>query len=66
MARRASSGVNTGALIIGAIVFILILGGGYWFLNRKPSGFDAPELDIEQALPMNVHQGLLTVRLHLV
>ena len=50
MARRASSGINTGALIIGAIVFILILGGGYWFLNRKPSGFDAPELDIEQAL----------------
>ncbi|HAN82661.1 MAG: hypothetical protein L7U83_10050 [Akkermansiaceae bacterium] len=50
MARRASSGVNTGALIIGAIVFILVLGGGYWFLNRKPSGFDAPELDIEQAL----------------
>ena len=50
MARRASSGVNTGALIIGAIVFIIILGGGYWFLNRKPSGFDAPELDIEQAL----------------
>ena len=50
MARRASSGVNTGALIIGAIVFILILGGGYWFLNRKTSGFDAPELDIEQAL----------------
>ena len=50
MARRASSGVNTGALIIGAIVFILILGGGYWFLNRKPSCFDAPELDIEQAL----------------
>jgi hypothetical protein len=50
MARRASSGVNTGALIIGAIVFILILGGGYWFLNREPSGFDAPELDIEQAL----------------
>ncbi|MDA7532006.1 hypothetical protein OAH33_01215 [bacterium] len=50
MARRASSGVNTGALIIGAIVFILILGGGYWFLNRKPSGFDAPVLDIEQAL----------------
>lgn len=50
MARRASSGINTGALIIGAIVFILILGGGYWFLNREPSGFDAPELDIEQAL----------------
>ena len=50
MARRASSGVNTGALIIGAIVFILILGGGYWFLNREQSGFDAPELDIEQAL----------------
>ncbi|MDA7917788.1 hypothetical protein N9B74_01890 [bacterium] len=50
MARRASSGVNTQALIIGAVILLLVLGGGYWFLNRKPSGFDAPELDIEQAL----------------
>ncbi|MGC6466955.1 MAG: hypothetical protein ACON38_11540 [Akkermansiaceae bacterium] len=50
MARRASSGVNTQALIIGAVVILLVLGGGYWFLNRKPSGFDAPPLDIEQAV----------------
>jgi hypothetical protein len=50
MARRASSGVNTQALIIGVVILVLVLGGGYWFLNRKPSGFDAPELDIEQAL----------------
>ena len=50
MARRASSGVNAQTLIIGAVVFILVLGGGYWFLNRKPSGFDAPPLSIEQAL----------------
>ena len=45
MARRASSGVNTQALLIGAIALILILGVGYWFVNRKPSGFDAPVLD---------------------
>jgi len=50
MARRASSGVNTQALLIGAVVLILVLGGGYWLLNRKPSGFDAPSLDIEQAV----------------
>ncbi|YCM42118.1 hypothetical protein V2O64_12475 [Verrucomicrobiaceae bacterium 227] len=50
MARRASSGVNPQALLIGAVVFILVLGGGYWFLNRSPSGFDAPPLNIEQAL----------------
>lgn len=50
MARRASSGVNTQALLIGAVVLILVLGGGYWFLNRKPAGFDAPPLDIEQAM----------------
>jgi len=45
MARRASSGVNTQALLIGAFVLIIVLGGGYWFINRKPSGFDAPVLD---------------------
>ena len=50
MARRASSGVNSQALIIGAILLALVLGAGYWFVNQKPSGFDAPELDIEQAL----------------
>jgi hypothetical protein len=50
MARRASSGVNIQALLIGAVVLILALGGGYWLLNRKPSGFDAPSLDIEQAV----------------
>jgi hypothetical protein len=53
MARRASSGVNTQALIIGVVFLVLVFGGGYWFLNRKPSGFDAPELDIEQALGNN-------------
>ena len=62
MARRASSGVNTQALLVGAVVLILFLGGGYWFLNRKPSGFDAPPLDIEQdvensrSLSGNVYQ----------
>ena len=45
MARRASSGVNTQALLIGAGVFALVLGGGYWFVNRAPAGFDAPPLD---------------------
>jgi len=44
MARRASSGVNTQALLIGAIVLIIILGGGYWFIiNQKRSGI--PVLD---------------------
>lgn len=46
MARRASSGVNTQALIIGIIAFLLILAGGYWFITKKPAGFDAPELNI--------------------
>ena len=50
MARRASSGVNIQALLIGAVVLILALGGGYWFLTRKPTGFDAPKLDMVQAL----------------
>lgn len=50
MARRASSGVNSQALIIGFVFLLLVLGGAYWFVNRTPSGFDAPELDIEQAL----------------
>jgi hypothetical protein len=45
MARRASSGVNTQALLIGALILIVVLGGGYWFINRKPPGFDAPVLD---------------------
>ena len=45
MARRASSGVNVQALLIGALILVVVLGGGYWFLNRKPSGFDAPVLD---------------------
>jgi len=50
MARRASSGVSTQALLIGAVILLLVLGGGFWLLNRKPSGFDAPPLDIEQAV----------------
>lgn len=48
MARRASSGVNPQALLIGAVLFILVLGGGYWFLNRSPSAFDAPVLDLQR------------------
>ncbi|MFT6863902.1 MAG: hypothetical protein ACJAVK_002464 [Akkermansiaceae bacterium] len=50
MARRASSGVNTQALIIGVVILVLVLGVGYWLLNRPSSGFDAPELDMEQAM----------------
>lgn len=50
MARRASSGVNTQALIIGVVILLLVLGGGYWFLNRPSARFDAPELDMEQAM----------------
>ncbi len=50
MARRASSGVNTQALIIGVVILVLVLGGGYWFINRPSSGFDAPKLDMEQAM----------------
>ena len=50
MARRASSGVNTQALIMGVVVLIVILGGAFWFLNRGSSNFDAPELDVDQAL----------------
>lgn len=50
MARRASSGVNTQALIIGVVILVLVLGGGFWFLNRPSSDFDAPDLDMEQAM----------------
>ena len=46
MARRASSGVNSQAPLAGGAALALVLGGGYWFLNRTPSGFDAPEFDI--------------------
>ena len=46
MARRASSGVNPQALLIGAALIILVLGGGYWFINRSSAGFDAPPLDL--------------------
>jgi hypothetical protein len=48
MARRASSGVNTQALLIGAAVLALVLGGGFWFINRQPTGFDAPLVDISR------------------
>jgi hypothetical protein len=44
MARRASSGVNLKAVLIGIGIFVLLLGGGYFVLNRKDS-FDAPELN---------------------
>ena len=50
MARRASSGVNLQAVLIGVGILVLLLGGGYFVLNSKSSAFDAPELDIEQAL----------------
>ena len=46
MARRASSGVNTQALLIGGAILALVLGGGFWFLNRSPANFDAPPLDM--------------------
>lgn len=49
MARRASSGVNTQGLLIGALILILVLGGGYWFLNRAPSAFDAALLPAQDA-----------------
>ena len=46
MARRASSGVNTQALLIGAAILALVLGSGYWFVNRAPADFDAPLVDL--------------------
>ncbi len=45
MARRASSGVNSQALLVGVII-ILILSGGYWFLNREPEGFKAETVNV--------------------
>lgn len=48
MARRASSGVNTQALLIGAAILALVLGGGYWFINRAPADFDAPSVDLSR------------------
>lgn len=50
MARRASSGVNLQAVLIGIGILALLLGAGYFVLNQKSSGFDDPVLDIEQAL----------------
>lgn len=49
MARRASSGVNTQGLLIGAVILIFALGGGYWFINKKPKAFDAPTLAVQDA-----------------
>lgn len=49
MARRASSGVNTQGLIIGAVIFILALAGAYWFLNKKPSAFEEPMVSVRDA-----------------
>jgi len=50
MARRASSGINTQTLLLGLILISVLLGSGYWLLTRKPKGFDAPVLEIAQAL----------------
>ena len=44
MPRRASSGVNLQAVLIGIGVLALLLGGGYYVLNRKDT-FTAPDLD---------------------
>lgn len=44
MARRASSGVNLKAVLIGIVIVVLLIVGGYLVLNRKDS-FDAPELN---------------------
>lgn len=44
MARRASSGVNIKAVLIGVGILTLILGIGYFVLNRR-DGFTAPELN---------------------
>lgn len=49
MARRASSGVNTQGLIIGAVILILALAGAYWFLNKKPSAFEEPMVSVRDA-----------------
>jgi len=50
MARRASSGVNTQALLTGAVILILAIGGGYWFLTKKPEGFKAEAVNMDQYL----------------
>ncbi len=50
MARRASSGVNTKALLSGAGALVLLLGGAFWFINRDTSGFDAPPLSISREI----------------
>ncbi len=49
MARRASSGVNTQGLLIGALILLVLLGGAYWFLNRQPSAFDAKPVSVGHA-----------------
>jgi hypothetical protein len=49
MARRASSGVNTQGLLIGALILVVVLSGAYWVLNRSPSAFDAKPVNVTQA-----------------
>ena len=70
MARRASSGVNLQAVLIGIGILAPVPGGGYFVLNQKSAGFDDPELVFEQfqanskSLSGNLYQakGKLTER----
>lgn len=50
MARRASSKSNTGTTIGILALVVVLLGVGYFFLNRKPSGFTDPPLPIRAFL----------------
>ena len=46
MARRASSKSSSGTTIGIIAIVALLLAGGYFLLNRKPSGFSEPALPV--------------------
>lgn len=39
MARRASSGINTKALLTGALILIVLIAAGFFFFGRKKESF---------------------------
>lgn len=50
MARRASSRSNPLVTVGILALLVLILGGGFFFLNRKPGGFSDPSLPLDAFL----------------
>ena len=47
MARRASSKSNSASTIGILIAVFILLGGAFFFMNKKPEGFSAPPLPVD-------------------